>query len=153
VNGAASFVLNRAFQGISPRTDGVGKWAFEDEAGPIDNTPIGATTPSTGAFTTLTATSLTSATFNGGVLPIRGFLGGLTLSNDATSSNTVIDISAGARPTDDASLMVSLPAFTKSTASGPSEAVTARSTSARSTPINGCTAMSSDGPTPERWMC
>ncbi len=117
VNGAASFVLNRAFQGISLRTDGVGKWAFEDEAGPIDNTPIGATTPSTGAFTALSATSLTSATFNGGALPIRGFLGGLTLSNDTTSPNTVIDISTGACAADDASLVMSLPAFTKSLAS------------------------------------
>jgi len=117
VNGAASFALNRAFQGISLRTDGVGKWAFEDEAGPIDNTPIGATTPSTGAFTALSATSLTSATFNGGALPIRGFLGGLTLSNDTTSPNTVIDISTGACAADDASLVMSLPAFTKSLAS------------------------------------
>ncbi len=101
VNGAASFVLNRAFQGISLRTDGVGKWAFEDEAGPIDGTPIGATTPSSGAFTTLSAsgsatfngsasfsgaTSLpSSTTINGGGLPIRGYLGGLTLSNDGTN--------------------------------------------------------------------
>jgi hypothetical protein len=130
VNGAASFVLNRAFQGISLRTDGVGKWAFEDEAGPIDGTPIGATTPSTGAFTTLSAsgsatfngaasfsgvTSLpSSTTINGGGLPIRGYLGGLTLSNDGTNPNTVIDVSAGACASDDAALIMSLGAFSKS---------------------------------------
>jgi hypothetical protein len=120
VNGASSFTLNRAFQGISLRTDGVGKWAFEDEAGPIDGTAIGATTPSTGAFTSLSAaslstTSLSAASLNGGAFPIRGYLAGLTLSNDATSPNTTVDISAGVCAADDASLIMSLGAFTKTT--------------------------------------
>jgi hypothetical protein len=117
VNGAASFALNRAFQGISLRTDGVGKWAFEDEAGPIDNTPIGATTPSTGAFTTLSATTATTTTLNAtnlGSFPLRGYLSGLNLSNDGTSPNTVIDVSAGIACSDDATTMMSLAAFTKS---------------------------------------
>jgi hypothetical protein len=117
VNGAASFALNRAFQGISLRTDGVGKWAFEDEAGPIDNTPIGATTPSTGAFTALSATTATTTTLNAtnlGSFPLRGYLSGLNLSNDGTSPNTVIDVSAGIACSDDATTMMSLAAFTKS---------------------------------------
>ncbi|MBV8830020.1 MAG: hypothetical protein JO108_12410 [Acidobacteriaceae bacterium] len=120
LNGSAAFVLDRAFQGVSLRTDGVSRWAYEDPAGPIDNTPVGATTPSTGAFTTLTATTLSAATLSAtalGALPLRGYLAGLSLSNDGTSPNTVIDVSPGICCSDDATTMMSLGAFTKSLAS------------------------------------
>jgi len=115
LNGGTAFVLDRAFQGVSLRTDGVSRWAYEDPAGPIDNTPIGATTPSTGAFTTLTATTLSATAL--GALPLRGYLAGLSLSNDGTSPNTVIDVSPGICCSDDATTMMSLGAFTKSLAS------------------------------------
>jgi hypothetical protein len=55
VNGGTTFVLDRAYQGISLRTDGVSKWALEDPAGPIDGTVIGAVTPAAGSFTTLSS--------------------------------------------------------------------------------------------------
>lgn len=55
---------------------------------------------------------LTSATFGlPGVLP--NYLGGLTLANDTTSPNTVLDIGAGAATSDDNSTTMLLPAFTK----------------------------------------
>jgi hypothetical protein len=44
---------------------------------------------------------------------LRGWIGGLTMSNDGTSPNTVIDISAGGANSDDASTLMSLAAFTK----------------------------------------
>jgi len=124
LNGGAAFVLDRAFQGISLRTDGVSRWAYEDPAGPIDNTPIGATTPSTGSFTTLSATALSATTLSATTLsttnlaafPLRGYLAGLNLANDGVSPNTVIDVSAGICCSDDATTMMSLAAFTKSLA-------------------------------------
>lgn len=44
---------------------------------------------------------------------LRGYLGGLTMSNDGTNPNTVIDTSAGVANADDATTLMTLPAFTK----------------------------------------
>ncbi len=44
---------------------------------------------------------------------LRGYLGGLTMSNDGTSPNTVIDTSAGMADSDDATTMMTLTVFTK----------------------------------------
>lgn len=43
----------------------------------------------------------------------RGFLGGATLSNDATSPNTVMDTAAGLATSDDATVQMPIAAFTK----------------------------------------
>ena len=43
----------------------------------------------------------------------RGHLGGLTMSNDGVSPNTVIDTAAGVAASDDATTLMTLPAFTK----------------------------------------
>jgi hypothetical protein len=52
------------------------------------------------------------------VLALRGYIGGLTLSNDGTSPNTVMDISAGEATSDDNSTLMQLAtAYTKSTSS------------------------------------
>ncbi|HKX10005.1 MAG TPA: hypothetical protein VJN67_17530 [Stellaceae bacterium] len=47
---------------------------------------------------------------------LQGHIGGLTLSNDGTSPQTVIDTSSGVATSDDASTMMKLASFTKSTA-------------------------------------
>ncbi len=44
---------------------------------------------------------------------LRGYLGGLTISNDPTTPNTVIDTSAGVADSDDVTTMMNLAAFTK----------------------------------------
>jgi hypothetical protein len=44
---------------------------------------------------------------------LRGYLGGLTMSNDGSSPNTVIDTSAGVADSDDVTTMMTLGAFTK----------------------------------------
>jgi len=44
---------------------------------------------------------------------LRGYLGGLTMSNDATNPNTVIDTSAGVANSDDVTTMMTLGAFAK----------------------------------------
>jgi hypothetical protein len=60
VNGGTSFALNRAYQGISLRSNGAGIWAFEDPTGPIDDTVIGGVTPAAGTFTTLSTSGAVS---------------------------------------------------------------------------------------------
>jgi len=50
---------------------------------------------------------------NGLAAFFRGWLGGLTMSNNAGSPNTVIDTSAGVANADDATTLMSLAAFTK----------------------------------------
>lgn len=47
---------------------------------------------------------------------LQGHIGGLALSNDGTSPQTVIDTSAGVATSDDAGALMRLPSFTKSTA-------------------------------------
>lgn len=47
---------------------------------------------------------------------LQGHVGGLALSNDGTSPQTVIDTSAGVATSDDATTMMKLASFTKSTA-------------------------------------
>jgi len=47
---------------------------------------------------------------------LQGHIGGLALSNDGTSPTTVIDTSAGVATSDDATAMMKLASFTKSTA-------------------------------------
>lgn len=49
--------------------------------GTVDNSPIGATTPSTGAFTTLTSTSLTLSTFTQGSVLFAGAGGAVSQDN------------------------------------------------------------------------
>ena len=44
---------------------------------------------------------------------LRGWLAGLTLSNDGINPNTVIDTTAGVANADDATTLMTLPAFTK----------------------------------------
>src|SRR5437016_2048387 len=44
---------------------------------------------------------------------LRGWLAGLTMSNDGTNPNTVIDTAAGVANADDATTLMTLPAFTK----------------------------------------
>ena len=44
---------------------------------------------------------------------LRGYLGGLTMSNDASNPNTVIDSSAGVADSDDVTTMMTLASFTK----------------------------------------
>jgi hypothetical protein len=44
---------------------------------------------------------------------LRGYLGGLTMSNDTNNPSTVIDTSAGVADSDDVTTMMTLPAFTK----------------------------------------
>ncbi|SEC59285.1 hypothetical protein SAMN05519104_1677 [Rhizobiales bacterium GAS188] len=76
LNGVAgSFALDRAYQGVSLRSNGTNGWAFSDPAGPIDGTPIGQVTPAAGSFT-----SLLASTFD---IPFGGFpVGGrLTLTS------------------------------------------------------------------------
>lgn len=46
---------------------------------------------------------------------LRGWIAGLTMSNDTTNPNTVIDTSAGVANSDDLTTMMTLAAFTKST--------------------------------------
>lgn len=71
--------------------------------------------------TTLVPEPLTvtgSLVVGGAALPaiIRGYIGGLTLSNDAGSPNTVLDISAGTCSDSTSAVTINLGAFTKSTA-------------------------------------
>jgi hypothetical protein len=56
-----------------------------------------------------------NCTNNNQVVPsiLRGWLGGLTMSNDATTPFTVIDTSAGIANSDDATTLMTLAAFTK----------------------------------------
>ena len=44
---------------------------------------------------------------------LRGWLGGLTMSNDGTNPNPVVDTAAGVANADDATTLMTLPAFTK----------------------------------------
>ena len=51
-------------------------------------------------------------------LPLRGYLGGLTLSNDGPSPNSVIDVAAGSAASDDATTLMNLTSgYTKSLSS------------------------------------
>jgi hypothetical protein len=96
-------------------------------ASTLDSSPVGATTPSSGAFTTLKASGATtlsgglaldSATTIGaaGSLGLQGYIGGLVLSNDAGTPNSIIDIASGIAQSDDASItMVLAAAITKTT--------------------------------------
>lgn len=72
---------------------------------------------------TFITTSVTNSTafWNGsawttGLLPIRSYLAGLTLSNDGTTPNSVLDISAGICTDSTNVVSINLGAFTKSTA-------------------------------------
>ena len=76
INGATSAVISAAFGFLSIESNGVGKWTIVDQStlnmaqqaansvaiagGTINGTSAGATTPSTGAFTTLSASSTVS---------------------------------------------------------------------------------------------
>ncbi|SDR10158.1 hypothetical protein SAMN05519103_00746 [Rhizobiales bacterium GAS113] len=84
VNGGTSFVIDRAFQGISLRSNGTNAWAFGDPAGPIDGTVIGGTTPAAGTFTTLAATSMDNTPV-GQITPAAGTFTNLTLTSGALS--------------------------------------------------------------------
>jgi hypothetical protein len=59
-------------------------------------------------------TFVTLGTFlSGAPSALQGYIGGLTLSNDGTSPNTVIDIAAGVATSDDAAVSMALSAVTK----------------------------------------
>lgn len=61
-------------------------------------------------------TSLNAITgLAGGAFPFRGYIDGLTLSNDVGTPNTIIDIAAGAAAADDATQIMSTTALTKTT--------------------------------------
>ena len=80
--------------------------------------PAGAT-GATGATGPQGPTGATGAQGAAGTTPtLRGELGGLTLANDATTPNTVLDVATGAATSDDASTYMALSsALTKSIAS------------------------------------
>ena len=94
--------------GTIPNTDisGLGTIATQDAnavaitGGDINSTPIGSTTPSTGAFTTLGATGTsTLAAVNSGALAVTG---AITSTTDATLSGLTVGKGAGAISTNTA---------------------------------------------------
>lgn len=75
---------------------------------------------STPSFLTTSVTNATAywngSAWTSGLLPIRAFLSGLTLSNDGSAPNSVLDISAGVCTDSTNVISINLGAFTKSTA-------------------------------------
>lgn len=81
------------------------------------------TSPALGTLTTLIGIDGSNRlpAVNGSLLtnltapPLRGYIGGLTLSNDGTTPNTVLDVSAGIAVDSTNAVTITLGAFTKST--------------------------------------
>lgn len=75
--------------------------------------------PGAGLSTTLTSGGSTAITSSGTLFADAAYfpfyLGGLTLSNDGTTPNTIIDVAAGAASSDDNTVMMKLASFTKTT--------------------------------------
>lgn len=91
---ASLVVLNLIAIGVSAPADQVFNAAFAAiTGGSINNTPIGATTASTGRFTTLTATGLGS--FSGGLSGSGGFNFGGNATISTNSATAVTSICAG----------------------------------------------------------
>lgn len=59
--------------------------------------------------------NVSSGYYVGGTFALRGYLAGLSLSNDSGSPNTTIDTSAGIAASDDFTVLMALAAFTKTT--------------------------------------
>ncbi len=96
-----------------------GNLAFS--GGNLTGTGVSSITPGRGVSSTLASGGVTPITATGTLyadaIVIPFYLGGLVLSNDSGTPNTVIDISAGAATSDDGTVIMPLAAFTKSTGS------------------------------------
>jgi hypothetical protein len=91
INGAASQAITQAYGYLALVSDGTSKWTIVDNSlgvapSSINNTPIGNTTPSSGAFTTLTAT---------GAVTFGSAIGVVTLSNGGIAFGGILPLLAG----------------------------------------------------------
>lgn len=106
---------NAGTQEFSENASGVPSWATPAGTGTVTNVAIGAGISSTRTASGSTAITSTGTLFiDASYLP--GFIGGLLLSNDGGTPNSVIDIAAGAANDTTNSFIIKLGAFTKSTA-------------------------------------
>jgi hypothetical protein len=92
-----------------------------DNAGILGNEPcVTSLTAGIGLTTTQGSTNAGPITATGSLFAdasyLEGYLGGVTLSNDATTPNSVIDIAKGVVASDDTTQLMKIAAFTKTTA-------------------------------------
>lgn len=92
--------------------------AYNGSWNPIGGTWVSSITPGAGLASTITGSAAaitTTGTLYGNASYFAGAKGGLGLSNDATTPNTVIDIAAGSATDDTNTVMMKIAAFTKTT--------------------------------------
>lgn len=117
INGSTSVIINTALGAYLLWSDGVSKWSAQaiGAAATSGVSSIGGLVGTVGLGAGLAASGsnvIEDPTYS------RGAIGGLTLSNDGSAPNTVLDIAAGYACSDDASTLMKLgSAFTKSIAS------------------------------------
>jgi hypothetical protein len=100
-----------AFNALTPATT-TGDLIYESATNTSSRLPIG----STNQVLTVVSGAPAWAAAGGGSSVVSGFIHGFTLSDDATSPNTVLDMSSGYASNSASTAMITGTAFTKSTA-------------------------------------
>lgn len=145
---------NSGSQVLQENSSGVPSWVTASGAGTVTSI-----TPGAGLSTSQTSTVVTPITSTGTLYPDSayspGFVGGLTLSNDGGTPNTILDIAAGSANDSTDVTRIKIGAFTKTTAgawtSGTGNAGMGNGlTIAASTWYHTCLAF--NGGTPDIWF-